>query len=173
MLFGTEAFEIQVLNFIQDVFGCSFMDFFMYIFSVVGNGGMLWIVTALCLICTKKYRKSGILILLCLLAGLLIGNLAIKPLIQRPRPCWIEPKKLLMIPNPTDFSYPSGHTLSSFISAFILLKTDKRLGISALVVAGLIAFSRLYLFVHFPTDVLSGILLAWLISLPAVKSLKK
>lgn len=169
MLFGTEAFEVQILNLIHHVFGCGFMDFLMYILSVVGNGGVLWIVTALCLIFTKKYRKSGFLILLCLLLGLIIGNIVIKPLIGRPRPCWLDLGRELLISNPTDFSHPSGHTLSSFIAAFILLKTDKRLGVPAMIVAALIAFSRLYLFVHFPTDILAGILLAWIITLPVVK----
>lgn len=169
MLFGTEAFEIQILKSIQTFLGCGFLDFIMPVVSALGNGGILWIVTAIILLCTKKYRKSGILILLCMLLGLIIGNLALKPFIARPRPCWIEAEYPLLIDNPTDFSHPSGHTLSSFISAFILLKTDRRLGIPAIVTASLIAFSRLYLFVHFPTDILSGILLAWLITLPFVR----
>lgn len=101
----------------------------MPVISALGNGGILWIVTAGILICTKKYRKSGILILLCMLLGLLIGNLALKPLIARPRPCWIATEFPLLIDNPSDFSHPSGHTLSSFIAAFVLLKTDRRLGI--------------------------------------------
>lgn len=166
MLFGTEAFEIEILKSIQAFLGCGFLDFIMPVISALGNGGILWILTAGILICTKKYRKSGILILLCMLLGLLIGNLALKPLIARPRPCWIDTEFPLLIDNPSDFSHPSGHTLSSFIAAFVLLKTDRRLGIPAISAAVLIAFSRLYLFVHFPTDILGGILLAWLITLP-------
>ena len=117
----------------------------------------------------SKYRRCGITILVCMLIGLLIGNLTLKPLVARPRPCWIDTEFPLLISNPTDFSHPSGHTLSSFIAAFVMLKTDKRLGIPGIIAAGIIAFSRLYLFVHFPTDILAGILLAWLITLPLKK----
>ena len=120
-------------------------------------------------VCCSKYQRCGVLILVCMLVGLITGNLILKPVIARPRPCWIDTDFPLILNNPTDFSHPSGHTLSSFISAFVLLKTDKRLGIPAIITASLIAFSRLYLFVHFPTDVLGGILLAWLITLPFVK----
>ena len=169
MLFGTEAFEIQILKSIQAILGCGFMDFIMSFFSALGNGGMLWIVIAIILICTKKYRRCGVVILVCMLVGLITGNLILKPVIARPRPCWIDTDFPLLLNSPTDFSHPSGHTLSSFIAAFVLLKTDKRLGIPAIITASLIAFSRLYLFVHFPTDVLGGILLAWLITLPFVK----
>ena len=169
MIFGTEAFEIQILKSIHSFFECGFMDFIMPFFSALGNGGMLWIAIAVILIFTKKYRRCGFLILVCMLLGLLIGNLTLKPLIARPRPSWTDTGFPLLISNPTDFSHPSGHTLSSFIAAFVMLKTDKRLGIPAIITACIIAFSRLYLFVHFPTDILAGILLAWLITLPFVR----
>lgn len=169
MLFGTESLEIEILKSIQSLLGCGFMDFLMSFVTCLGNGGVLWIATGVILICTKKYRKSGILILLCLLIGVVVSNVFLKNLIARPRPCWIEADYPLLIDNPADFSHPSGHTQSSFIAAFILAKTDKRLGIPAIITASLIAFSRLYLFVHFPTDVLAGILLAWLITLPFIR----
>ncbi len=163
MLFGTEAFEIEVLKSIQSIFGCRFMDFLMPGISLLGNGGFVWILCGIILLFTKKHRRFGIMMLAGMLIGFLIGNIALKNLIARPRPCWIESTYPLLIENPSDFSHPSGHTLSSFISAFVLLKADRRLGYSAMTLAILIAFSRLYLFVHFPTDVLAGILLAYLI----------
>lgn len=163
MLFGTEIFEIEILKFIQSILGCEFMDFLMPKISALGNGGFIWILCAAILVCTKKYRRCGITMLAGMLAGLLVGNLLLKNIIARPRPCWIESTYPLLIENPTDFSHPSGHTLSSFIAAFILNKTDKRFGYAAIPLACLIAFSRIYLFVHFPTDILAGVVLAYVI----------
>ncbi|MBR2592400.1 MAG: phosphatase PAP2 family protein [Oscillospiraceae bacterium] len=101
--------------------------------------------------------------LLGMLLGFVIGNLCLKNLIRRARPCWIDGTVQARIPDPSDYSFPSGHTLSSFIAAFTVFRTNKKCGIPALVLASLIAFSRLYLFVHFPTDVIAGILLGWVL----------
>ncbi len=163
MLFGTEGFEIEILKSIQNIFGGGFMDFLMPAISLLGNNGIIWIVWTVAFLCTKKYRKTGIMMLAGLLLGLLFGNIILKNVLARPRPCWIESTYPLLIENPTDFSHPSGHTLSSFISAFILAKQNRRFGYIAIPLAVLIAFSRLYLFVHFPTDILGGILLAYII----------
>lgn len=89
--------------------------------------------------------------------------LGLKNLVARPRPFDVDPEIVVIIPKPSDFSFPSGHTLTAFASAFAVLSFDRRLGISALVTASLIAFSRMYLYVHFPTDILGGILLAFVI----------
>lgn len=78
-------------------------------------------------------------------------------------PCWIDTSVPLLIANPTDYSFPSGHTLSSVISAVILAKTDRRFGYAAIPLAVLIAFSRLYLYVHFPSDVLASAVLGIII----------
>ncbi len=163
MLFGTEGFELEILKSIHNIFGCGFMDFLMPIISMLGNGGFIWILSAVIFLCVKKHRKVGIMIFVGLLLGLIFGNVILKNVLARPRPCWIDPVLPLLIENPADFSHPSGHTLSSFIAAFILLKTDRRFGYVAMCFAVLIAFSRLYLFVHFPTDILGGIVLAYFI----------
>lgn len=91
--------------------------------------------------------------------GALIGNLLLKNLIVRPRPCWLQPDVPLLIAVPKDFSFPSGHTLASVIAAATLARTHRKFGWIAIPVAALIAFSRLYLFVHFPSDVLASVLL--------------
>lgn len=98
-----------------------------------------------------------------LLAGLLVGNVALKHLVARSRPCWLDPSVQLLIATPTDYSFPSGHTLSSTIAATILAKTDRRFGYAAISLAVLIALSRLYLYVHFPSDVFAAALLGLLI----------
>lgn len=163
MFFGTEAFEIGILYSIQDILRCRFVDYFMKFISFIGNGGALWIGVALVLIISKKYRKTGVMMGVGLVLGLIFGNIILKNLIARPRPCWLESDYPLLIANPTDFSFPSGHTLASFISAFVMLGDSKKLGIPALIMAVIMAFSRMYLFVHFPTDILGGTVLAALI----------
>lgn len=87
----------------------------------------------------------------------------LKNFVARPRPCWLDSSVRLLIANPTDYSFPSGHTLSSVIGATILTKTDRRFGYAAIPLAALIAFSRLYLYVHFPSDVLAAAVLGVLI----------
>ena len=162
MLFGTEAAEFWILNLIQNIFGCGFLDFLVPKITAFGNAGYVWIAVGLILLCTKKYRRGGVFLLVGLLLGLIFGNVILKNLIARPRPCWIYDVALL-IPNPTDFSFPSGHTLSSFISAFVLARINRKFAIPAFLLAGIMAFTRMYLFVHFPTDILGGIALAYAI----------
>ena len=111
----------------------------------------------------KKYRKTGITIGTGLSAGVIIGNVLLKNLIARKRPCWINDTVNMLISIPQDYSFPSGHTLSSFIAATIIMHHDKRMGIAAYVLASMIAFSRLYLYVHFPSDVLAGVLIGIII----------
>ena len=135
------------------------MDFLMPKITLLGNGGAIWILAAVILLCTKKYRKQGVLLLAGLVAGVLVGNVCLKHLIARPRPCWLDSSVQLLIANPTDYSFPSGHTLSSVICATVLTKTDRRFGYAAIPLAALIAFSRLYLYVHFPSDVLAAAVL--------------
>lgn len=156
-------FDWTILQWIQETLRCGALDFLMPKITLLGNGGMIWIAAALIMICTKKYRKNGILLLVGLVVGVLIGNVCLKNLVGRARPCWIDPGVPLLIANPTDYSFPSGHTLSSVIAATMLYDTDRRFGIPAIVLAALIAFSRLYLYVHFPTDVLASVLLGVLI----------
>ena len=126
-------------------------------------GREVWESAAAALLCTKKYRRQGAVLLLGLLCGLLVGNVCLKHLVARARPCWLDESVHLLIASPTDYSFPSGHTLSSTISATILTKADRRFGYAAIPLAVLLAFSRLYLFVHFPSDVLAGAVLGLVI----------
>jgi undecaprenyl-diphosphatase len=95
----------------------------------------------------------------------MIGNLAIKNLVCRARPCWIDPTVPLLVTVPADYSFPSGHSMNGFAAALTLFFHDKRLGIPALVLAAIIAFSRLYNFVHFPTDVFVGIAIGTVVAI--------
>lgn len=141
------------------------LDKIMIGITSLGNAGLIWIAIAIFLIFIKKTRKCGILMLISLVSGLILGNGILKNLIGRDRPCWLDPNIPLLIPNPLDYSFPSGHTLASFEAAVMIFLHNKKFGVISLILACLIAFSRMYLFVHFPTDILGGIILGTLISL--------
>ena len=157
------ALDWGILHWIQNNITCPFLDAVVPKLTMLGNAGIIWILAGVLLLCTKKYRRQGALVLVGLLAGLLVGNVALKHLVARSRPCWLDPSVQLLIATPTDYSFPSGHTLSSVIGATILTKTDRRFGYAAIPLAALIAFSRLYLYVHFPSDVLAAAVLGVLI----------
>ena len=135
------------------------IDRILTFISTLGNGGVIWILAALVLLAIKRYRKIGWQVALSMLLTVIIGNLILKNLVARDRPCWIDPDVALLVRNPWDYSFPSGHAMNGFAASVAMLINDKRLGIPAVLFAAVIAFSRLYLFVHFPTDVLAGILL--------------
>ncbi|MDY4949197.1 MAG: phosphatase PAP2 family protein [Clostridium cadaveris] len=165
--------DFSILDFIQNHLRNGVLDWLMTKISMLGNAGVIWIVISIVLLSIKKYRKCGITLVIGLLLGLLIGNIILKPLVARPRPCWINSDIALLIASPKDFSFPSGHTLSSFIAAIILLKEDKKFGYVAMILAILIAFSRMYLYVHFPSDILAGVVLAILIGFAAIRISRK
>lgn len=156
--------ELKILLWMRDVFECAFLDWFMPLITKLGDEGIFWIVVAVVLLFIPKCRKAGAVLGVSLLLGLLIGNLTLKPLIGRIRPYdffyELNGEKIkLLIDAESSFSFPSGHTLASFEAATALLLNKRKLGIIALVLAILIAFSRMYLFVHYPTDILGGIVL--------------
>ena len=154
------SFDWAILHWIQHTLVCPALDVLMPKITLLGNGGAIWLLAAALLLVTKKYRRYGALLLAGLAAGVLAGNVVLKHLIARPRPCWLDTSVPLLIANPADYSFPSGHTLSSVIGATILTRADRRFGYAAIPLAALIAFSRLYLYVHFPTDILGAAVLS-------------
>lgn len=152
-------FEIKLLDFIQNHIKCKFLDFLMPLITKLGDGGIFWIAVALLLICFKKTRRTGICVGTALLTGFIFGNLFLKNIVARTRPYDVNPSVPLLVERLGDYSFPSGHTLASFEAAAVLLIRDKRFGIPAIILAFLIALSRLYLYVHYPTDVIAGMLL--------------
>ena len=161
-----------VLHWIRDTLRCGALDFLMPRITALGNAGAVWIIAAIAMLVSKKYRKYGITMLAALTAGLLVGNVCLKNMVARSRPCWLESVALL-IKNPTDYSFPSGHTLSSVIGAFTLTAANRKFAFAAIPLAVLIAFSRLYLYVHFPSDVLSAAVLGCVIGSAAVLIMRK
>lgn len=135
------------------------LDKIMVAITLLGDAGLIWILLALALLFTKKYRKCGVTMALALIIMLVLGNGILKNIFMRERPCWIDTSIALLVENPHDYSFPSGHTFSSIAAATVILLRYKKAGIAAMVLAVLIAFSRMYLFVHFPTDILASLFL--------------
>ncbi len=165
------SFDLPILDWIQAHLQCTFLDKTMPIVTLFGDGGIFWIAVALVLLCIPKYRKVGFSMGAALILGVVVCNITLKPIVARIRPYdfqWEHFQKeiILLIDAQHDYSFPSGHTIASFEACTVLLIHDKRLGIPATVLAFLIAFSRLYLYVHYPTDVIfsffAGILFAFL-----------
>lgn len=163
------AVDTNILWWIQENMVSPFMNTAMPMITHLGDAGMVWILIGIALLITKKYRLAGVSLLLSLALCLFFGNTILKPLIARPRPCHTYPSIDLLIPIPHGYSFPSGHTLSSFAGAFSIYLYNKKAGISALILASLIAFSRLYLFVHYPSDIIAGTLLGILLAISAKK----
>ena len=149
-------FDFRILYWIQEHIRNDVLDSIMPYITYLGSAGIFWILTALVMICMKRYRKCGIMMIAGMLAGLLITNIILKNTVARDRPCWIDTDISMLIAIPKDFSFPSGHTTASVISAMIIFHEDKKIGTVAWILAVLIIFSRMYLFVHFPTDILCG-----------------
>lgn len=152
--------DLQILLFIQEHFTNPVFNVIMPFVSFIAENGVLWLAVAVLMLFFKKSRRFGVMVIIAVAAGFLIGELGMKNIVCRIRPCNEYPALHQMIVEaPTSFSFPSGHSCSSFAAATIIFFYDKRFGVPALILAATIAFSRMYLFVHYPTDVLCGICL--------------
>ncbi|MCF0134166.1 MAG: phosphatase PAP2 family protein [Blautia sp.] len=167
------SFELSILDAIQNVFQCSFMDKAMPLVTKLGDNGVFWIVCALVLLFIPKTKRMGIAIAVSLILELLICNILLKPLVARVRPCDVNTAFTLLVSRPVDYSFPSGHTCASFAAMSAILFSKNRLWIPAAVIAVVVAFSRLYLYVHYPSDVLAGALLGMLCGWLACVNTKK
>lgn len=160
MLEFIQTIDAGALLWIQAHLRTGPLDGPMIFFSTLGNAGLFWIALGLTLAVIPKTRKYGVLALASLLACFLFNNILLKNLVARPRPYTQLPQLVMLMPCPADHSFPSGHACSSFAVAGSLMWTMKRrwnlIRIPALALAVLIAFSRLYVGVHYPTDVLVG-----------------
>lgn len=164
--------EMSILHGIQNIH-TGLLDSIMVFITTLGNAGIIWIAIAIIFSFTKKYRACGIAMILALLLSFIFGNVILKNIFERPRPSWIDSSVVLLIKNPTDFSFPSGHSFASFAGATAIFMYHKKEGIAALILAGLIAFSRLYLFVHYPSDVILGSLFGIIAGVIAVMIVNK
>lgn len=164
--------ELQILHAIQEIHQGWLTDV-MRLFTTIGESGLVWIAIAIVLTCIPKTRKCGLTMMIAMAITYLVGNLFLKNVIARPRPCAVDPGVTLKIPFPSEYSFPSGHTSNGFAGAVTIFSYYRKAGILSLLVAAIIAFSRLYFFVHYPTDILGGIVLGTLDALLAVYLVKR
>lgn len=162
-------FDIGVLNFIRDNLTNPVMDKLMTFITYLGDNGVIWIAIGIILLIQRKYRKVGIILLSALLLNLVLGEVIIKNIVQRPRAFITYPDISIIISPPDSYSFPSGHTASSFTAALIIGYYLRNWKYEAYALASLIAFSRLYLYVHYPTDIICGILLGTISALITIK----
>lgn len=158
------SFDLPVLRWIAANIANPVLDVIMPVITVLGDAGIFWIALAVLLLCFPKYRRIGLGMGIALIIGLVVCNITLKPIIGRIRPYDYELQQFgnkihLLIAPLHDGSFPSGHTLASFEAATVLLMNNKKMGIPAMILAVLIAFSRLYLYVHYPSDVLVSVVL--------------
>ena len=141
----------------------------MPIVTSLGNAGIVWIIICVLLLIYKKLRKYGVMMGCALILCLLIRNSFLKPVVARVRPFDINTAIDILIKKPLDFSFPSGHTMSSFAAATVLIYMDKKIGVISLILATIIGFSRLYLYVHYPSDVIVGLFMGVLLGIISIK----
>ena len=158
------SFDLPILDWIAANLWCPFLDTVMPVITMFGDGGIFWIAISVILLFTRKYRKVGLGMVFALSVGLLVCNIILKPGVARIRPYDFQmeyfTKEIALIAGGMhDFSFPSGHTIASFEACTVLMLGNRKFGIPATVLAILVAFSRLYLYLHYPTDVIASIIL--------------
>lgn len=153
-----QSIDTRILFYIQELRN-PVIDRIMVFITTLGNAGFLWILIAFLFLTQKRYQKAGIPLFCAISLAMILGDNILKPLVGRVRPCNLFPEISMIIQCPQSPSFPSGHTMVGFASATVIYYYFRRFGWIAYGIASLIAFSRLYLFVHYPSDVLGGIAL--------------
>lgn len=157
------GWEGRFLLFLQEHVRNPVLDKIMQFITSLGDAGLIAIAACIVLLCIREYRRAGATASLSLLMDFLIINLVLKNLFARIRPYEVFEGLTLITRMPSDYSFPSGHTGACFaVASAMFLCLPKKAGIPALAIAALIGFSRLYVGVHYPTDVLGGMLVGCL-----------
>ncbi len=154
-----QSIDMNLLILIQEKMHTILMNKVMIIMTSLGNGGLIWLIIAMMLLISREYRKIGLMMIASLILVTILGEGIIKHLVRRTRPCVDMPTMKMLIKRPVSYSFPSGHTAASFAAAGIIASNLKRYAPYAILLAILIGFSRLYLFVHYPSDVIFGAVL--------------
>lgn len=166
--------DIAVLDFIQEHVRAPWLDQVMLLATHLGDLALVWLVAGAVLVAQPRHRRYGIAVLVAVLATAALGMLVLKPLFGRARPFVAYEFTGLLIPPPSGDSFPSNHSMVSFAAAAALCcLPGKSTGVKALkagavVLAALIALSRLYLYVHYPSDILAGAVIGIAVGLASV-----
>lgn len=164
----------DILLWIQDNLRTGWLDPIMKFITSLGNAGILWIALCILMIIFKKTRQTGIVSACSLAAAFTINNLIIKNVVARTRPYEAIEALNRIVSAQSDYSFPSGHTTASFAVAVVMfMELPKKYGVPALIMAFLIAFSRLYVGVHYPSDVIVGMITATIYAIIAVTIYRK
>ncbi|WP_251212579.1 phosphatase PAP2 family protein [Adlercreutzia murintestinalis] len=152
---------MMLLDALQATLRAPWLDGIMVPITLLGNLGAVWLVLGVVLACLPKQRRVGVAVIVAVVAAGVIGKLIIGEVVMRPRPCDVNPSMHLLIARPFGSSFPSGHTAAACAAVAVLVaeRMPRGLTIPCAVLAVLIAVSRLYLYVHYPTDVLAGAVL--------------
>lgn len=162
--------EASILLFIQEYIRNSLLDPFFILITHLGDSGIIWILISVMFLCFQRTRKIAYMMIVAMLLSLLFNNLILKNWIARVRPYEAVNGLHRIIEAQSDWSFPSGHSASSFAAAVVIFKCmDKKIGIPALILALMISLSRLYVGVHYPTDVLFGIISGTCLALIVVR----
>jgi len=166
--------EGKILLFIQENIRCDILTPVMKFVSYICNHGEVWILAALILLLMKNTRKCGAAVAIALILSYVVNNLILKNVVERPRPYEMIEGLVPLVERLSDYSFPSGHTGASFAASFVIIKSRlPYVRIPALILAILIACSRLYLGVHYPTDVAAGMVIGIIMSYIACAIISK
>ncbi len=163
------VFDRAVSDFIHSNISSPFIDSVMVFITKLGDGGFVWLLAIAVMLFTKKYRKTGLIALISLAICFFGGNYLIKPLIGRVRPCNVDMDLVMLVPRLIDFSFPSMHTATAFSCAVVFLKGNKSIGIVSVLLATFVGISRIYLHLHYASDVLFGIFFGTMIAILTLK----
>ena len=147
-----------VLLWIQETVRLGWLDPVVKVFTTLGNAGILWIVLAVAMLFWRPTRKAGVLAGCALLFSLLFTNLGLKLLLTRPRPYTVVEGLIPLLTSGDPNSFPSGHTSAAFAAGLVWARTLPKAWMrrTAVIQAVLMGLSRLYVGVHYPSDVVSG-----------------
>lgn len=157
-------FDNYVLFIINKKMKNKYLDKIMPVITSLGNLGVVWLAIAVILLFAEENKSIGEVVILTMIFSTIVGEGIIKHLVRRVRPCNQKNNSTLLIVKPISYSFPSGHTLSSFAAAQVLSIYFINYKIIFITIALLIALSRMYLYVHYPTDVIAGMLIGILCS---------
>lgn len=160
-----QSFDLTVLDRLQTLESGSTAEHIWRVITLFAEDGLFWIALAVVLLLFRRTRRWGLAMGIALALGLVVGNMVLKNAVARIRPYDVNVYYPLIIKHFTDFSFPSGHTMGALGPALALFWYNKKVGVPAVILALLIAISRLHLYAHYPSDVLGGAVVALFTSL--------